>query len=45
MIDPQARPAVYLKLLVFVALLGVICALITFVFIALVQQGMVLIWE
>jgi H+/Cl- antiporter ClcA len=45
MIDPQARPAAYIKLLVLVALLGVISALLTFVFMALVHQGTVLIWE
>ena len=45
MIDPQAKPAAYIKLLVFVALLGVLSALVTFVFMALVHQGTVLIWE
>lgn len=45
MIDPQAKPAAYIKLLAFVALLGVICALITFAFMALVHQGTVLVWE
>ncbi len=45
MIDPQAKPAAYIKLLAFVALLGVSCALVTFVFMALVQQGTALIWE
>ncbi len=45
MIDPQAKPAAYIKLLVFVALLGVISALVTFLFMALVHQGTVLIWE
>jgi H+/Cl- antiporter ClcA len=45
MIDPQARPAAYIKLLGLVALLGLICALITFGFVALVHGGTVLIWE
>ena len=45
MIDPQAKPAAYIKLLVFVAVLGVISALITFIFMALVHQGTTLIWE
>ena len=45
MIDPQARPAAYIKLLALVAVLGVISALITFVFMALVHQGTTLIWE
>ena len=45
MIDPQAKPAAYIKLLGFVAVLGVISALVTFVFMALVHQGTVLIWE
>ena len=45
MIDPQARPAAYIKLLAFVAVLGLITALITFVFMALVNQGTALIWE
>ena len=45
MIDPQAKPAAYIKLLAFVAVLGVISALITFIFMALVHQGTALIWE
>ena len=45
MIDPQARPAAYFKLMVLVVVLGVISALITFAFMALVQQGTELIWE
>ena len=39
MIDPQARPAAYIKLLAFVAVLGLISALVTFVSMALVHQG------
>jgi len=45
MIDPQARPGPYIKLLALVALLGLLCALITFGFMALVHQGTGLIWE
>ena len=45
MIDPQARPAAYIKLLAFVAVLGVGSALITFVFMALVHEGTALLWE
>ena len=45
MIDPQAKPGQYLKLLVLVTLLGIISALITFAFMALVHQGTHLLWE
>ena len=45
MIDPQARLAPYLKLLALVVVLGLISALVTFAFIALVHQGTGLIWE
>ncbi len=45
MIDPQARPGPYIKLLALVVLLGLISALVTFVFMALVHQGTGLIWE
>ncbi len=45
MIDPQARLSSYIKLLAFVALLGLITALVTFVFMVLVGQGTALIWE
>src|SRR5512143_634871 len=45
MIDPQARPAPYIKLMAFVVVLGVISALITFAFIALVHQGTHLLWD
>ncbi len=45
MIDPQARPGPYIKLLALVVVLGLICALITFVFMALVHQGTALVWE
>jgi hypothetical protein len=45
MIDPQARPAPYIKLMALVVVLGLICALITFAFMALVLQGTNLLWE
>ena len=40
MIDPQAKPATYIRLMALVVVLGVISALVTFAFIALVQMGM-----
>src|SRR5512137_1903446 len=45
MIDPQAKPGPYIKLLSLVVVLGLISALITFAFIALVHQGTGLICE
>jgi H+/Cl- antiporter ClcA len=45
MIDPQAKPRPYIKLLALVVVLGLICALITFAFMALVQVGTGAIWE
>ena len=45
MIDPQARPAPYIKLMALVVLLGLISALVTFAFVALVHQGTALVWE
>jgi H+/Cl- antiporter ClcA len=45
MIDPQARPAAYIKLLALVSVVGVICALIFFTFMVLVSQATALIWE
>jgi H+/Cl- antiporter ClcA len=45
MIDPKARLRPYLRLMVMVALLGIVSAMITFSFIALVHQGTYLIWE
>jgi H+/Cl- antiporter ClcA len=45
MIDPQARLKPYLRLMALVALLGVVSAGITFAFMALVNQGIGLIWE
>jgi chloride channel protein, CIC family len=45
MIDPQARPASYIKLLALVILLGLISALVTFTFMFLVNQGTKLVWE
>ncbi len=45
MIDPRAKPKSYLRLMALVALLGVVSALVTFAFVALVHQGTRLIWE
>jgi H+/Cl- antiporter ClcA len=45
MIDPQAKPGRYIKLMALVVVLGLICALVTFAFMALVQGGTNLIWE
>ena len=45
MIDSQTRPASYFKLMALVVVLGVISALITFAFIALVQVGTQRLWE
>ena len=45
MIDPQARPAPYIKLMALVVVMGLVSALITFVFMALVHQGTQLLWE
>jgi len=45
MIDPQAKPKPYLRLMVLVTLLGVVSAVVTFVFMALVHEGTRLLWE
>jgi H+/Cl- antiporter ClcA len=45
MIDPQARPGPYIKLLALVVVLGLLSALVTFAFMALVHQGTHLVWE
>jgi H+/Cl- antiporter ClcA len=45
MIDPQAKRGPYVKLLALVVLLGLISALVTFVFMALVHEGTNLLWE
>ena len=45
MIDPNARPKPYFRLMAMVALLGGISATVTFVFMALVHQGTNVIWE
>ena len=45
MIDPQAKPARYIKLMALVVLLGLISAVVTFAFMAFVHQGTNLIWE
>jgi H+/Cl- antiporter ClcA len=45
MIDPQAKPKPYLRLMLLVALIGAVSAVVTFVFMALVHQGTRLVWE
>jgi H+/Cl- antiporter ClcA len=45
MIDPQAKPRPYVKLLALVAVLGLLSALVTFGFMALVSVGTGVIWE
>ena len=45
MSDPQPRPKAYLRLMLLVALLGIVSAGITFAFIALAPEGTHLLWE
>jgi H+/Cl- antiporter ClcA len=45
MIDTQAKPVPYIRLLALVVLLGLISALITFAFIFIVHRGTFLLWE
>src|SRR5512137_222570 len=45
MIDTQAKPAPYIRLLLLVTLLGLISAVITFSFVFIVNRGTSLIWE
>src|SRR4030095_16325625 len=45
MIDTQANPKAYGRLMALVALLGLISALVTFVFIVLVDGSMARLWE
>ncbi len=45
MIDTQAKPKPYIRLMALVALLGIVSAVVTFVFIVLVNGSIVLIWE
>jgi H+/Cl- antiporter ClcA len=45
MIDPQAKPKPYLRLMALVVLMGIISAVVTFVFMYLVHQGTRLVWE
>jgi H+/Cl- antiporter ClcA len=45
MIDPQANPRAYIKLMALVAVLGLISALVTFAFVTLVSIGTGAIWE
>ena len=39
MIDPQAKPKPYFRLMALVALMGVVSAVVTFAFMALVHEG------
>jgi H+/Cl- antiporter ClcA len=45
MIDPQAKPKPYFRLMALVALMGIISAVVTFVFMFIVHQGTRLVWE
>ena len=45
MIDPQAKLGRYVRLLALVVVLGLLCALVTFAFMALVSVGTGAIWE
>jgi H+/Cl- antiporter ClcA len=45
MIDPQAKPKPYFRLMALVGLMGIISAVVTFVFMYLVNQGTRLVWE
>jgi H+/Cl- antiporter ClcA len=45
MIDTSAKPKSYIRLMALVALLGIISAVVTFVFIVLVNGSIALIWE
>ena len=45
MIDPQAKPKPYFRLMVLVALMGVVSAVVTFVFMVLVNVSTGLVWE
>src|SRR5512139_512941 len=44
MIDPQEKPKSYIRLMILVAVLGVVSAGITFAFMALVHQGTHVVW-
>jgi H+/Cl- antiporter ClcA len=45
MIDTQAKPRPYIRLMVLVALMGIVSAVVTFLFMFLVNHGIALIWE
>ena len=45
MIDTQARPVSYIRLLALVTVLGLVSALVTFAFVALVHEGTYLLWD
>ena len=45
MIDTQANPRSYIKMMVVVTLLGIATAVMTFLFIAISNQGIDVIWK
>ena len=45
MIDPDVKPKPYLRLMLLVGLMGIISALVTFVFMIIVNRGIALVWE
>src|SRR3989337_273241 len=45
MIDTQAKPRPYFRLMAMAALLGLITAVVTFLFIALVHEATRVVWE
>jgi chloride channel protein, CIC family len=45
MIDTEVRPRSYARLMVLVALLGIVSAVVTFVFMVIVNRGIGLVWE
>ena len=45
MIDPREGTKAYIRLMALVAIMGVISALVTYVFIVLMNQGIALVWE
>jgi H+/Cl- antiporter ClcA len=45
MIDPEVKPKPYLGLMLLVGVMGIISALVTFVFMIIVNRGIALVWE
>jgi chloride channel protein, CIC family len=45
MIDPNAKPKPYLRLMLLVTILGAVSAVVTFIFMFIVNKGIQLIWE